>query len=104
MCNAEISTEQLYYADAETNTRHKKKDAEVSCWLSLFNTLTFFLLRSKSRRILIWQRWEMERTRAIMMKTKESRRNCCNLRLNTMQSRLVVGSSLSTQGSARFLT
>jgi hypothetical protein len=103
MCNAEISTEQLYYADAETNTRHKKKDAEVSCWLSLSHT-NIFLLRSKSRRILIWQRWEMVRTRATMMRTKESLRNCCNLRLNTMQSRLAVGSSLSTQGSARFLT
>ena len=29
MKNAEILTEVLYYADAETNTKHKKKDAEV---------------------------------------------------------------------------
>ena len=29
MKNAEISTEILYYADAETNTKYKKKDADV---------------------------------------------------------------------------
>ena len=30
MKNAEISTEVLYYADAETNTKYKKKDVDVS--------------------------------------------------------------------------
>jgi hypothetical protein len=39
MKNAEILTEVLYYADAETNTKHKKKDAEV---LSL-NLLTLLI-------------------------------------------------------------
>jgi hypothetical protein len=29
MKTAEVITDVLYYADAETNTRHKKKDAEV---------------------------------------------------------------------------
>jgi len=31
MKNAEITTDVLYYADAETNTKHKKQDAEVNC-------------------------------------------------------------------------
>ena len=29
MKNAEVLTEVLYYADAETNTKHKKKDMEI---------------------------------------------------------------------------
>ena len=29
MRNAEVLTEVLYYADAETNTKHRKKDAEI---------------------------------------------------------------------------
>lgn len=29
MRNAEVITEVLFYADAETNTRHKKADAEI---------------------------------------------------------------------------
>jgi hypothetical protein len=29
MKNAEVLTEVLYYADAETNTKYKKKDADV---------------------------------------------------------------------------
>ena len=32
--NAEVITDVLYYADAETNTRHKKKDAEVLIMIS----------------------------------------------------------------------
>lgn len=31
MRNAEVITEVLYYADAETNTKSKKRDAEVRC-------------------------------------------------------------------------
>ena len=30
MKNAEVLTDVLYYADQETNTKFKKKDAEVS--------------------------------------------------------------------------
>jgi hypothetical protein len=29
MRNAEVITDVLYYADAETNTKYKKKDAEI---------------------------------------------------------------------------
>ncbi len=35
MKNAEISTEILYYADAETNTKYKKKDADVRFYIVL---------------------------------------------------------------------
>ena len=38
MCNAEVITDVLYYADAETNTKHKKVDAEVGHSLSSDNS------------------------------------------------------------------
>lgn len=72
MCNAEINTEQLYYADAETNTKHKKKDAEVGKTLPL--SLIFLLFRSKLRRTLTWPRWVTARTKATTMRTTESLR------------------------------
>ena len=35
MRTAEVLTETLYYADAETNTKHKKKDVEVTTLIVL---------------------------------------------------------------------
>jgi hypothetical protein len=66
---AEVSTDVLYYADADTNTKHKKKDAEV-CFLMLTSHL-----RYKWRRISTWQLLGRETMRDTMTKTIESHRS-----------------------------